>query len=511
MRKRTVSGFMTAVLLSVLLSGCQKDVKQEVALSEESVECDVRPLESSVETETRIPEESSTQAEVAVSAPKLQFVKEYGIIQSEYPVDTLDTAAISELTQGKVTIRPVSIIQNNQNLLVSLIIDDYSDRERIEAGEEIPEDGRFFELSDGTNVSSERYREDIWRADEGLRLTGPDIPVDGYQPKEAVYVAYELFYKEYGYMRHFIDATFELPTDLDFETHPSGYSFLVLDFEHPLEFTMKRAAGYDTIEELAAGEQGGLGTHDGFSIVLTGEKYSAGIAMSGYMYSESGDRPASMTYGHSLQVATVPLLSNGEKEYPLKIGDIGFQADELGAYRLPGINWDGRRARHLFDVPPEEQDGKFSVMVPGITFPTGEVSPEITLPIPEDSEELTEDIAFGEGTVRILKITRMKEPQKENMRDNQGTVTEVIERPAVYLDVEAVSEEKEVALKGLICKRKLDKGGWEHQRYDFNEDGNLSGFRVFYDEGDTEITLQFNSPAIYWKQEFKMELPIRAE
>ena len=49
----------------------------------------------------------------------------------------------------------------------------------------------------------------------------------------------------------------------------------------------------------------------------------------------------------------------------------------------------------------------------------------------------------------------------------------------MYIDVEAVHEERELALKGLLCQRKLRWGRWEHERYDFNEKGVLSGFRIF--------------------------------
>ncbi|MEO2524132.1 hypothetical protein [Enterocloster clostridioformis] len=38
------------------------------------------------------------------------------------------------------------------------------------------------------------------------------------------------------------------------------------------------------------------------------------------------------------------------------------------------------------------------------------------------------------------------------------------DRPAVYIDVTAAHEDKELALKGLLCQRKLSGGGWERER-----------------------------------------------
>ena len=82
------------------------------------------------------------------------------------------------------------------------------------------------------------------------------------------------------------------------------------------------------------------------------------------------------------------------------------------------------------------------------------------------------------------------------------------DRPAVYIDVAAVDEEKDLALRGLICQRKLRWSGWENERYDYDQEGNLNGFRIFYEEGDTEVTLKFHGAAFYWNQPYEMELPL---
>ena len=135
-----------------------------------------------------------------------------------------------------------------------------------------------------------------------------------------------------------------------------------------------------------------------------------------------------------------------------------------------------------------------------------EESSHITLDIPDDHETLDIDIPWKEGSVRILGITRM-EPQPVSITDGKGKET-VRERPAVYIDVEAVHEDKELALRGLICQRKLKWSGWEHERYDFDENGSLSGFRIFYEDGDSSVTLKFNGAAFYWNQPFVMEVPL---
>ena len=109
-----------------------------------------------------------------------------------------------------------------------------------------------------------------------------------------------------------------------------------------------------------------------------------------------------------------------------------------------------------------------------------------------------------EGSVRILGITKMQELQAVQTTNAAGE-PKTVERPAVYIDVKAVHEDKNLILRGLLCERKRG-GGWERERYDFDGNGTLTGFRVFYEEGDTEVTLKFHGARFYWDQPFVMEI-----
>lgn len=484
MKKNVISVFMIAGLLSVLLSGCQNGAGQGSA------------------GQGGAAQEKNTQPEIMQpdSVHPYQFVKEYGIIRSDQPIYMLDPDTEQELVQAEVTVHSIFAIQQDQELIVSAILDDHSKNQKT--GDEAP---------------SARYQEALWNAGEGMVLTGPGIPVDGYRPQElqnqrALYLAYDTFYEAYGFRRYFIEVRFETPTALDFETYPDDYAIRVLDLESPIILSMKRAPGYDTLEELAAGEQAGIDTHGDVSIITLGEEVEEGFLTCSYVCNEAGGQPANIVHIPPLQGEKIalPILSNGEKDYSIKMQvPANPYTDRIGVHRLKEGNRDGLRQRFLFEIPKEERKESYTLTVPGLTFVVQEESAPITLPIPEDFEELTEEIPFQEGKVRLLKITRMKEPQTKEIRDQQGNVTKVIERPAVYLDVKAVSDTRDAALRGLICQRKRSLSGrWEHQRYDFDGNGNLSGFRIFYDEGDTGVTLKFDSPRIFWIQPFEMDIPL---
>lgn len=417
---------------------------------------------------------------VPVTTPAFQFVKGYGIVTSEHPVYMLDAAEPPTQIQGERTITLVSAVQQEQRLIANLIISDRTEK-----------------------TESEQI---MWKSRDGATLTGPGISDEDAKPTESQYISDPDFYAEYGYMRYYLAASFELSFIPNVQENPSGYAFQVLDFERPIEFSMKQAPGYETLEALAAAE-GSMDTHDGFSVLATGEAVADGILVEWYKYSDSGDRSASLSYIPPMQQGSIPILRAGEKEYPTKKSLL--YRDMLELYQLPGETAGRRRTTQLFEVLKEDQGSTFSLTVPGLTFFSREESPEITLSIPEDFEELAEEIPFKEGTVRLQRIRKLTEPQEYQRVDSLGN-TITTERPAVYLEVTAVSDTKEIELKRLICQRKAGKNpgerGWENQRYDFDENGNLSGFRIFYDEGDSEVTLKFSQSGFYWSQPYQLQL-----
>lgn len=529
MRRSTISIFMTAALLAVLLSGCrtgggpggeatgsgtQEDASKPAAgMKQESVpeaklesESEAGPKgKADPEVKPNPEETADPDSRGSISALPYQFASKYGIIQSEYPVYELDAVVESKLPQKEKTISLTSALHQKQELLVSLVLDDYAKVQKIPEGVEPPADSRYFTLSDGSMIVSEKYQDELWKSGEGLFLTGPGIPEGGIKPVESVYIDYSSYFESYGNWRYIIEARFELPSAPVSDELLSGYALRLLDFEEPVEFAMKRVPEYGTLEELAEKEHGSMDTHDGISIISMGERVKEGILISWYVYSEEEKASIIIAYNPPPLDMDLPTISGNGKQYAIKQLVCNPYWDNLGHYRLTDIKQYGRRTRCLFGVPQEEQDGPFQMHIPGITFLNREESEPVTLPVPEDYKELKETIPWRDGSVRILGITRMKEPQTIESEDGEGNV-KVTERPAVYIDVAAVHEDRELALKSLLCERKLRGGGWERERYEFDEKGNLSGFRIFYEEGDTEVTLKFFGAAFYWDQPFVMEI-----
>ena len=429
-------------------------------------------------------------SDAALSALPFQFLRTYGIVQSEYPVYELDSTVQLEFPQKEKTLALTSALCHKQELTV---------------GSEPPDAGKYITLTDGRLLNpEEKYQSELWSSDEGLFLTGPGLPEDGIKPVESMYGADSQYFEAYGSMRYCIEARFQLPAAPTDEKALSGYALRVLDFEQPLEFSLKSTPEYETLEELAAAEHGSLDTHDGITIISMGEQVEDGILVSWYVYDETPDCPFSIHYVPPLQEIAMSTISSGVNEYPIKQMKANPYWDNPGFYRLSDLKWDSRRFRCMFDVPADQQNTAFQVNIPGITFSGHEESTPVTLTIPDDYEELNVDIPWEEGSVRIIGIQKLQGPQTVGATDAAGEL-KVVDKPAVYIYVKAVHEDKDLILRGLLCERKR-YGGWERGRYDYDGNGTLTGFRVFYEEGDTEVTLKFHLARFYWEQPFVMEI-----
>ena len=269
MKRSTISILMTAGLLAVLLSGCRlgggtegeaagSGTKENVSKPAAGTAQEPVP-ESKVNQETEEDaqgkQETQGQQEPGVNqVPKsqgqvsglpYQFASKYGIIQSEYPVYELDAVVESKLPQKEKTISLTSALHQKQELLVSMVLDDYGEVQKIPAGGEPPADSRYFTLSDGTMIVSEKYQDELWKSGEGLFLTGPGIPEGGIKPVESVYADYSAYFEEYGNIRYIIEARFELPSAPVCEELLSGYAIRLFDFEKPVEFALKSVPEYE--------------------------------------------------------------------------------------------------------------------------------------------------------------------------------------------------------------------------------------------------------------------------
>ena len=104
----------------------------------------------------------------------------YGIIKSEYPVYELDEGMEWELPEKEKAILLTSAIHQERELIVSIFLNDYSDRAAL---------------------AEERYQNELWMSGDGLFLTGPGIQEEGIKPQESIYAIDTAYSEEYGHGR----------------------------------------------------------------------------------------------------------------------------------------------------------------------------------------------------------------------------------------------------------------------------------------------------------------------
>ena len=144
MKKKSISAFVITGLLSVLLSGCQGKeeagggvledtskpvISMEGKHTEEENDGKVEENTGMARTETENPKagkQVETEMDKQISNLPYQFVRTYGIIQSEYPVYELESVIESKIPQKEKSLALTSVICQNQELIVNIVMDDYS-------------------------------------------------------------------------------------------------------------------------------------------------------------------------------------------------------------------------------------------------------------------------------------------------------------------------------------------------------------------------------------------------
>lgn len=497
MKKRTLLTLILTLSLSAILSGCQKHTDSNQVLITETAE-----VPSTAETV------SPTEPADELSAVQLyQFVKGQGIIKSSYPIFVLDADTPPRLTENDATVRLLTVIQRDRELYAEFRIEDRLATAIEAAQEALAEEAHITDKD--TRFPLRGHMKPSWGGANNLLLEGPGIPEHARLPKSVTHSSTDHMIEHDGYILHFMCGIFETQ-DIDRYRDLTGYSFQIPGFSTPMEFSMEPAPGYGSLEELAAGE-GGMDTHDGFSILATATAVEDGILTDLYTYNEKGRRMA-------LQITSpkdnVPVLSHGGKTYPVKSG-AGYEGAP-DHYRLAEASLGTQNLQFLYDVPLAEQDATLILTVPAVILPSEESSSHITLDIPEDTENLNVEIPFREGELLLRKITRLKEPRESWETDSIGNIVPA-EKPAVYLELTTKSSSKDKEIKDVICKRKAEdavwytENEWESQKGEFDENQKIEGFYVFYDEGDTEITISFSDPWYHWNQPYEIPLQVKKQ
>lgn len=126
-----------------------------------------------------------------------------------------------------------------------------------------------------------------------------------------------------------------------------------------------------------------------------------------------------------------------------------------------------------------------------------EITEWIKIPVPEEKISVDKTLEFKDCIIRVISAEKLKEPRVYSQNE-QG---EDILRPAIYLEVEVIMKDDSLLLREVIAaQEEQDPRNPQMQPFAYTTytNGHLKGVYAFYEEGEDEIQLRFESPSYRW-------------
>lgn len=177
---------------------------------------------------------------------------------------------------------------------------------------------------------------------------------------------------------------------------------------------------------------------------------------------------------------------------------------------LSGIPPYRMTVQQTFAGPEAQEGGSYTLSLRDLLLTSPERSGEITLAIPQDVEQLDQEIAFEDSTIRFLKIERGDEPELYTIDDGVDVM-----RPVVYIEVQVTDRNPDRHLINLQGRKQASEPYITEVRPNVERteksyrSSQVVGLTVFYDEGDTEVRFSLENPQ--YVEDLELELPVLME
>ena len=177
---------------------------------------------------------------------------------------------------------------------------------------------------------------------------------------------------------------------------------------------------------------------------------------------------------------------------------------------LSGIPPYRMTVQQTFAGPEAQEGGSYTLSLRDLLLTSPERSGEITLAIPQDVEQLDQEIEFEDSTIRLLKIERGDEPELYTIDDGVDVM-----RPVVYIEVQVTDRNPDRHLINLQGRKQASEPYITEVRPNVERteksyrSSQVVGLTVFYDEGDTEVRFSLENPQ--YVEDLELELPVLME
>ena len=330
-----------------------------------------------------------------------------------------------------------------------------------------------------------------------VRLIGDGVAEGGYTPNRSSSTRQYVESGESGYLLTVGEYAMQ-GKPLRAEQPEGTYELWVPGFQEAIGFTLEPAPVYESLLDIPGMQEAG-----DYLIWTAGSGRDGQVEVQYFILPGQWEED----YRYSFLDSKLDYTRDGITE---SCGHSILSAQTRLNEPLSGIPPYRMTVQQTFAGPEAQEGGSYTLSLRDLLLTSPERSGEITLAIPQDVEQLDQEIAFEDSTIRFLKIERGDEPELYTIDDGVDVM-----RPVVYIEVQVTDRNPDRHLINLQGRKQASEPYITEVRPNVERteksyrSSQVVGLTVFYDEGDTEVRFSLENPQ--YVEDLELELPVLME
>ena len=330
-----------------------------------------------------------------------------------------------------------------------------------------------------------------------VRLIGDGVAEGGYTPNRSSSTRQYVESGESGYLLTVGEYAMQ-GKPLRAEQPEGTYELWVPGFQEAIGFTLEPAPVYESLLDIPGMQEAG-----DYLIWTSGSGRDGQVEVQYFILPGQWEED----YRYSFLDSKLDYTRDGITE---SCGHSILSAQTRLNEPLSGIPPYRMTVQQTFAGPEAQEGGSYTLSLRDLLLTSPERSGEITLAIPQDVEQLDQEIEFEDSTIRLLKIERGDEPELYTIDDGVDVM-----RPVVYIEVQVTDRNPDRHLINLQGRKQASdpyitevRPNVERTEKSYRS-SQVVGLTVFYDEGDTEVRVSLENPQ--YVEDLELELPVLME
>lgn len=364
-------------------------------------------------------------------------------------------------------------------------------------------DGSYVEIDRDKGLYGRSAYEERLRAENpgggtlSVRLIGDGVAEGGYTPNRSSSTRQYVESGESGYLLTVGEYAMQ-GKPLRAEQPEGTYELWVPGFQEAIGFTLEPAPVYESLLDIPGMQEAG-----DYLIWTAGSGRDGQVEVQYFILPGQWEED----YRYSFLDSKLDYTRDGITE---SCGHSILSAQTRLNEPLSGIPPYRMTVQQTFAGPEAQEGGSYTLSLRDLLLTSPERSGEITLAIPQDVEQLDQEIEFEDSTIRFLKIERGDEPELYTIDDGVDVM-----RPVVYIEVQVTDRNPDRHLINLQGRKQASEPYITEVRPNVERteksyrSSQVVGLTVFYDEGDTEVRFSLENPQ--YVEDLELELPVLME